>query len=100
MGCRAYGNTANVLGDTAAAKVWSDIGFDVETVNGHDIPAILETKQKLMANKNGKPKLIIANTVKGKGISYMENKLEWHYLPMNEAQYNEAIKKIETDYSL
>jgi transketolase len=98
-GLQGYGNTADVLGDTASAKVWEAIGFDIIEVDGHSISAMLEAKQKLAGSKNGKPKLIIANTVKGKGISYMENKLEWHYLPMNEAQYLEAVKKIETDYN-
>lgn len=97
---QGFGNTKDVLGDTASAKVWSLIGFDVMEVDGHSISAMLDAKQQCQANKNGKPKLIVANTVKGKGVDYMENKLEWHYLPMNEALYNEAQGKITIEYQL
>jgi len=99
-GLQGFGNTADIMGDTSSAKVWTAIGFEVLEVDGHDINAMLEIKQKLLSNKNGKPKLIIANTVKGKGIPYMENKMEWHYLPMDEKLYNEAVARIKTDYNL
>lgn len=99
-GLQGFGNTSDILGDTASAKVWRTVGFDVEEVDGHSISALLLAKQGLTAMKNGKPKMIIASTVKGKGIPYMENKMEWHYLPMTEGQYNEAIKGIETDYNI
>ena len=44
------------------------------------------------------PKLVIARTVKGKGIGYMENRMEWHYLPMSEPQYQQAIADIDSRY--
>ncbi len=99
-GLQGFGNTEDILGDTASRKVWEAIGFEVMEVDGHSISAMLEAKQKMVGNKNCKPKLIIANTVKGKGVPYMENKMEWHYLPMNEQQYNDAIKQIESGYNL
>lgn len=99
-GLQGFGNTADIMGDTAAAKIWDAIGFEVVSVNGHDVDAMLEAKQMLSHSKNGRPKLIIANTVKGKGIPYMENKMEWHYLPMNEQLYNEAVARIKTDYNI
>ena len=98
-GLQGFGNTADILGDTAAGKVWNAIGFDCVEVDGHSISALLGAKEQMKALKNGRPKLIIANTVKGKGIPYMESKMEWHYLPMNEAQYQEALKKIKNDYN-
>lgn len=99
-GLQGYGSTADVLGDTASFKIWDAIGFEIIEVDGHSISGMLEAKQKLVDNKNGKPKLVIANTVKGKGIPYMENRLEWHYLPMNETQYNEAVDRIKNDYNI
>lgn len=99
-GLQGFGNTANILGDTASAKVWETIGFDVMETDGHDIEAILESKRKLLEKKNGRPKMLIAKTVKGKGVAYMENKMEWHYLPMNQANYEEAVAKIKVDYNL
>jgi transketolase len=99
-GLQGFGNTADIMGDTSSPKVWSSIGFEVMDVNGHDINAMLDIKQKMLLSKNGKPKLIIANTVKGKGIPYMENKMEWHYLPMDEKLYQEALAQIKSDYIL
>ena len=99
-GLQGYGNTADVLGDTASARIWEAIGFDIVETDGHDINALIKAKEQLAVNKNGKPKLVIAKTVKGKGIPYMENRLEWHYLPMNETQYNEAVERIKIDYNV
>ena len=99
-GLQGFGNTADILGDTAAAKVWAAIGFDVMEVDGHSISALVAAKEEMLALKNGKPKMLIAHTVKGKGVSYMEGRMEWHYLPMNDAQYAEAIAGIRRDYGL
>ena len=67
------------------------IGFEVVETNGHDVNNLIEIINQLKRSKNGKPKAIIANTIKGKGVSYMENRLEWHYLPMNEELYTKAL---------
>jgi transketolase len=99
-GLQGYGNTADVLGDTASLKIWEAIGFEIIEADGHNIDALIQAKEQLVANKNGKPKLVIAKTVKGKGVPYMENRLEWHYLPMNETQFNEAVQRIESDYNV
>ena len=62
-------------------------------VNGHDHLALNEVfnKSKIL---NGQPKVIIAHTSKGKGVSFMENKLLWHYKSPNEEQFNSAINEI------
>lgn len=99
-GLQGFGSTRDILGDTAAAEVWERIGFDVRVVNGHDVAALVAAREELSALKNGKPKLIVAQTEKGKGVPYMENKMEWHYLPMNETLYAEATAQIKTDYQL
>lgn len=99
-GLQGYGNTADVLGDTASGRVWEAIGFEVVEVDGHNISAMVSAKESLISKKNGKPKLIIAKTIKGKGVPYMESRLEWHYLPMSEAQYNEAVSQIRSDYNI
>ena len=97
-GLQGFGNTADVLGDTAQPAIWQSIGFDVVTVNGHSIEELIEARQELLLHKNGKPKLIIAQTVKGKGVLCMENKLEWHYLPMSPEQYETALNDLATNY--
>ncbi|MPR36661.1 transketolase [Salmonirosea aquatica] len=99
-GLQGFGTTSEVLGDTADAAKWQAIGFETIEIDGHSIAEINETLHTLKNRKNGLPKAIIAHTVKGKGVSYMENKLEWHYLPMNPEQYEMAQKEIQERYTL
>ena len=66
-------------------------GFDCETVDGHDIDAITQALQKTVP---GKPRFICCKTVKGKGVSFMENNFNWHGAVMNEDDYNHAMKEL------
>lgn len=91
-GLQGFGETAKILGDTAHEAKWKSIGFEVIEINGHNLNEINSSLSCFRMEK--KPKLIIANTIKGNGVSFMENKLEWHYLPMNESQYEIAINEI------
>lgn len=101
-GLQGFGNTNEVMGDTASIQTWKAIGFDTIDVDGHNVDDLLTTIDQLTdpAARNGKPKIVIARTVKGKGVSYMENRLEWHYLPMTEAQYEQACADINERYLL
>jgi transketolase len=91
---QGFGRTEDILGDTADGKKWAAIGFDVYEIDGHDIALIDKTIKEARNNKNGKPKVLIAATIKGKGVSYMENKMEWHYLPMNDEQLKMAMEEV------
>ena len=97
-GLQGFGTTDQVLGVTASVEKWKAIGFETIEVDGHDIASISGAIAELKVQKNGLPKAIIANTVKGKGVSYMENKLEWHYLPMNKDQYEQATSEVKERY--
>jgi len=68
-------------------------GFNVEifVIPGHDLDAIRDA----ITVDSLKPKFIILNTVKGHGISFMENKMEWHYLPLNRTQYLAALSELD-----
>ncbi len=92
---QGFGRTMDILGDTANNEVWSHIGFEVIEADGHDVAQFKERLQ-LLKGSSDKPKLIIANTIKGKGVDYMENKMEWHYLPMNAEQYTQALNSLST----
>lgn len=96
---QAFGHPKDILGDTSCCKKWQSIGFDTLEVNGHTMEEIISAINQLKLRKNGIPKLIIANTIKGKGVSFMENKLEWHYLPMNDVEYQKALNSIDTNYN-
>ena len=97
-GLQGFDFTDKVLGETASADKWKAIGFETVEVDGHNILSLHEVIQELKTHRNGLPKAIIAQTVKGKGVSYMENKLEWHYLPMNPEQYQQAALEIKERY--
>ena len=99
-GLQGFAKTKDVLGDTAPFDLWKAIGFDVMEVDGHSIELVLNAKTSMLEKNNGKPKLIIANTVKGKGVSFMENKLEWHYLPINKELLEQALAELKTSYQL
>jgi transketolase len=97
-GLQGFGNTNEVLGVSADVEKFRIIGFEVTEANGHDVEALTNLIADLKTHQNGKPKMIIANTVKGKGVSYMENRLEWHYLPMKPEQYELAVQDIKRSY--
>lgn len=97
-GLQGFGTTNEVLGDTADPNKWKAIGFETIEIDGHNIQEIHTSLNELKSHKNGLPKAIIARTIKGKGVAYMENKLEWHYLPMNPEQYEAAKQEIRERY--
>lgn len=93
-GQQALGYTNDVLRVGNPTKTWAEMGWDVEEVPGHDINAL---NYALRDNPNtSRPKLVIAHTIAGKGVSFMERKIEWHYLPMTEIQYQAAIAEVES----
>lgn len=92
---QGFGKTDQILGDTAALKKWESIGFEVFEIDGHHHEEIEQTLKTCALSINGKPKVIIANTVKGKGVSYMENTVDWHYWPMDKEGYERAINDID-----
>lgn len=95
---QAFGRPEDVLGDTSCFKKWQSIGFDALEVNGHHLSELISSIDQLKLKKNGIPKLIIANTIKGKGVTFMENKLEWHYLPLSDDEYQKALHSIDINY--
>lgn len=97
-GLQGFGSTTDILGDSADANKWKAMGFEVVQLNGHDVESINTQIAIFKNSKNGLPKVIIGNTIKGKGVSYMENKMEWHYLPMNDEQYEMAKNDVNKTY--
>ncbi|MEA5457411.1 transketolase [Arcicella sp. LKC2W] len=97
-GLQGFGNTDEILGVSADKNKWEAIGFDVVECDGHNIEEIYNQIDLFKAKKNGIPKLLLANTIKGKGVSYMENRMEWHYLPMKPEQFEIAINDVNNNY--
>lgn len=73
------------------ADKWRAFGWDVLTVDGHSHAELL---QALTTPHPDKPRVVIANTIKGKGASFMENGVEWHHKVPNDAQYEIALKEL------
>lgn len=79
---QATGYTKNIIKMEPLKNKLIPFGFEVEEVDGHDISKLIKVLQK----HGKKPRIIIADTVKGKGISYIENQADWHYKMPNENQ--------------
>ncbi|MCX6276968.1 MAG: transketolase [Bacteroidetes bacterium] len=93
-GLQGFGSTIDILDMTPMKSKWDAFNFDVYLVeNGNDLKSLQQVFQSVQFD-NPKPKCIIAKTIKGSGISFMENKMEWHYLPMTDEQYSLAIQQI------
>ncbi len=73
------------------AGKWSSFGWEVRDVDGHDHAALLEA---LRPSATGKPVAVIANTIKGKGVSFIENRVEWHHKVPDAAQVQAAIEEL------
>ncbi len=84
-GLQAIDLIENVLSLEPFAQKWEAFGWDVRTVDGHSIADILSVLDDAHTRKSGKPLMIIANTTKGKGISFMEQNTIWQYrIPVGE----------------
>ena len=62
---------------------------------GHKVNDILSTLKKIENSNSFQPKLILANTIKGKGVSFMENKMEWHYLNIDDELLAKSYDEVE-----
>ena len=72
---------------------FKSFGFEVITIDGHNIEKIIQAFEKAKRVK-GKPTVIIAKTIKGKGVSFMENLASWHGKAPNEEEYNIAMNEL------
>jgi transketolase len=72
---------------------WRAFGWHTLEVDGHNIPQLLEAFQGCRGVK-GKPSVIIAHTVKGKGVSIFEDKAKYHGTPPNDEEYRQALKEL------
>lgn len=85
--------TANIIKIDRFIDHWRLFGWDAHEVDGHDVSKISETLA--MMRHVEQPHVIIARTTFGKGVSFMENQIKWHYLPMTDEQYQAALAELE-----
>jgi transketolase len=92
-GQQALGYTEDVLSLTPMADRWRAFGWDVHEVDGHDVEQIARAVEGLDTG-TGSPHVLVARTMLGKGVSYMERQIKWHYWPMSDAEYRQALDEI------
>lgn len=92
-GQQALGYTRDVLDLEPLADRWRAFGWDVHEVDGHDLEAMASALGQT-ADRDSGPRILLARTVFGKGVSFMERRIEWHYLPMSEEEYTIATAQL------
>ncbi|WP_433692494.1 transketolase [Herbaspirillum seropedicae] len=94
-GFQAMGMTDDVLALGDLCAKFTSFGFDTLEVDGHDENAIDAAIRQLWAMNSNRPKALIARTVKGKGVPFMESDNRWHYTRLDAQTYKEAIEAVE-----
>ena len=92
-GQQALDHTHRVLDLSPMEARWAAFGWTAQVVNGHDLPALcraLEADGLIEA-----PRVVLAQTVFGKGVSFMEREIKWHYMPMNDDEYRQALAQAD-----
>jgi len=87
------GHTRDVMSNEPLDEKWRSFGWAVKVVNGHDYAALTEVLSK--PAEIGKPTCIIANTTKGKGVSFMENVAKWHHGVPSDAELKQALCELD-----
>ena len=95
-GQQAFGYTKDVLALSPMVDRWKAFGWNTYQIDGHNRQEMIQTVNSLNTFED-KPHVLIANTIFGKGVLFMKNKIKWHYLPMSEGEYQQALLQIEDD---
>lgn len=88
------GNIEDIKDPNPTMKKFEEMGFKVFEMNGHDFDDMKKTFEEADKEKE-KPVFIIAHTIKGKGVSFMENRYDWHGKPPKDEEYKAALKELE-----
>ena len=88
------GEKVNIMNQKDLGEKFKSFGFDVTEIDGHNFKDILKALNK----KSQQPKALIANTIKGKGVDFMESNSDWHHGILNEKLYDDAISSLDRNY--
>jgi transketolase len=94
-GQQAFGYTKDVLNLKPLGEKFRQFGWAVHSVDGHDVTQLEDVICHMSFNQ-GLPQVIVADTIFGKGVSYMQNQIKWHYWPMSEKEYQAAVVEIDS----
>ena len=90
---QGFGKTDEVVNLEPFREKWQSFGWETREINGHDHGEIFQALSGVPFRR-GKPSALIAHTTKGKGVSFMEGRFEWHYLSPNEQQLKNALLEL------
>jgi len=91
-GLQGYDRADELLKIEVLKKMLQALDLNFYELDGHDFAAMEETFGKISSSDDGRAHLILANTIKGKGVSFMEDRLEWHYKSPSEEQAHQALE--------
>jgi transketolase len=92
---QALGSTREIAAFDDLKSVWSGFGWNVKSVDGHNIKNVLDSLSGFSNSR--KPSVLIAETIKGKGVSFMEDQLLWHYRCPDPGEYERAIEEVKNN---
>ncbi len=91
-GQQALGYTRDILDLAPLAERWRAFGWEAVVVDGNDRGAVASA---LQSAGGGRPRVVVAETVFGKGVSFMESEIRWHYMPMSDIEHAEALEEVD-----
>lgn len=89
---QGFGSTHDIASMSPLTEKISGFDLDIQHINGHDLSAIRFALNQPIYDRC---RVIILETIKGHGVSFMENRMEWHYLPLKEDQYSKAMQEMD-----
>ena len=95
-GTQQTGATADVMSTEPIADKWLSFGWHVQEIHGHNVAEVLNALDRA-DEIHARPSIIIARTTKGKGVSFMEYDHNWHGMPPNQAQYQQALAELQEE---
>ncbi len=93
---QAMGNVSDIVNLEPFAERWRSFGWSVQEVDGHNVSALVNSLEAIPFT-SGKPSCVIAHTIKGKGVSFMENTVLWHYRSPQGEEYDSAMLELNQE---
>lgn len=94
-GQQALGATSDIVDLSPMSERWAAFGWDAHDVDGHDVDGLAATVEGLDF-RGDRPHVLVAHTTFGRGVSFMEGELKWHYWPMSDEQYDQAMREVRS----
>jgi len=91
-GQQALGHTRDIIDMSPMADRWRAFGWEAWVVDGNDADAVAAALSR--PDRTGQPRVVVAETVFGKGVSFMEGQIRWHYMPMSDAEFCQAREEV------